>query len=118
MKTLVGSLLACLLFTVAVSCAQDEEHATLSTEPLTAEQIAIYRVVLSTYRKGSKAPLNVSNKTEPLQPSQGCTSRVKFDSTGGALTHRIDGSTTLGSAIVLVDPDRNKRRSTKMIPKT
>jgi len=58
------------LVTSTFTPAQDgSPQATLSTEPLTSDQIAVYRTVIADYLKDSNALLNVSSTTEPLDQS-------------------------------------------------
>jgi hypothetical protein len=114
MGRVIAAALACLISAGAASYAQDQPKLTLSEEPLTAEQIAIYRVVLLTYRKGSKDPLNLSDKTELLQRSEGspdlkCISGVKLTPNQAPVIHRIKSSAGLGPKLNLVDLDRQQQ---------
>ena len=55
-----------LLSLVAVSIQDDEPKPVLSQDPLTAEQIAVYRAMLAHYTKGEDVALNIANVTDPL----------------------------------------------------
>lgn len=85
----------------------------LSDEPLTAAQLAIYRVVLKDYVKDSKKVLNVANKTEPLDLShmlvdKTCTEDLKVDEHEQSVPviHQLRDAVTLNLRAILVDPDQ------------
>jgi hypothetical protein len=105
----------CLALKTA-SEGQDAPKPTLGFDPLSAEQVAIYRVVLADYRKGTKDALNLADRTEPLQRSEGssdlgCMSGIKLaDPNSAPVLHRIDRSRAFGPGLILVDPDRQQER--------
>src|SRR5215472_4244333 len=82
------SKIALLLITTAVLswCQEDSEpKPTLSNEPLTAEQVAVYSAFLKVYDYGSDTNLNVANVTDPLDLSmfemkegRGCLKGIFF----------------------------------------
>lgn len=115
MRTTVVIAFLCLALKT-LSEGQDAPKQTLGTDPLSAEQVAIYRIALADYRKGTKDALNLADKTEPLQRSEGssdlgCISGIKLaDPNSAPVMHRIDSSTALGPGLVLVDPDRQQER--------
>jgi len=105
-----------------VSKVQVEPKLAVSNEPLSAEQIAIYRVVLADYRKGTHEALNLADRTEPLQRSEGssdlgCISGItRTDPRPPSLVHRITAPSELGPKLVLVDPDRQQGEINKNDP--
>lgn len=105
--TLIVSLLMC-------GVAQDSTPKTkVSDEPLTADQIEVYRVVLREYTRGSDAALNLANRTQPLdQPELGgeCLQGIDLEPGKVAMVHRLDPSVAFGPKIVLVDPDRQQQQ--------
>jgi hypothetical protein len=115
MRTIIVIAFVCLALNT-LSEGQGEPKPTLGTGPLSAEKVAIYRIVLADYRKGTKDALNLADRTEPLQRSEGssdlgCISGIKLaDPNSAPALHRIDSSTALGPGLVLVDPDRQQER--------
>jgi hypothetical protein len=53
-----------------LSLAQTPEQPTFSKTPLATDQIAIYRVFLSSYRTGLDVPLNLSDSTEEFKADE------------------------------------------------
>ena len=83
----------------------------VSDAPLTSKQLAIYRVVLVKYLKGSGRVLNLANITEPFdEPDTACVpgldSRVAKRS--ASTVHRIASSFVAGTKITLVDSSRQQ----------
>ena len=121
MSKIVVIALACLALGTS-SDSQDEPKPTLRDEPLTAEQVAIYRVVLETYRRGNYTPLNLADRTEPLHRSEGssapgCIRGIKaIDTNAAPVVHRIASTVMLGPRLVLVDPDRLQERTNENDP--
>lgn len=80
----------------------------VSDDPLTTEQFAVYRAVLSDFLKGSDGALNLANITEPLDQSdkacfRGMDAVVIRES--ASVVHRLEPSLVTDTKIVLVDPD-------------
>jgi hypothetical protein len=78
----------------------------VSDEPLTAEQIAVYRAVLTDYLKGSDGELNVANMTEPLDASDKACFRgmeSKDLKSASAVIHRVEPLLISNTKIALVD---------------
>jgi hypothetical protein len=80
----------------------------VSYDPLTTEQFAVYRAVLSDFLKGSDGALNLANITEPLDQSdkacfRGMDAVVIRES--ASVVHRLEPSLVTDTKIVLVDPD-------------
>jgi hypothetical protein len=101
---------------------EDGPKPTLSSEPLTAEQVAVYRAVVENYLKGSDGSLNLANRTELIERSglstdHRCMNTVKQPTASATpIIHRIASSAVLGTKIVLVDPDRQQREIEKNDP--
>ena len=51
----------CLILSLCAVTQDQTPKAKISDEPLTADQIAVYRAVLKDFAKGSNSPLNVAN---------------------------------------------------------
>ena|SRR5215831_18458135 len=61
------ALLALLLLSLVAAPIQDDEpKPVLSQDPLTQEQIAVYRAMLANYTKGGDVALNIANVTDPF----------------------------------------------------
>lgn len=61
------ALLAFLLLSLVATPIQDDEpKPVLSQDPLTAEQIAVYRAMLADYTKDEDGALNIANVTDPF----------------------------------------------------
>jgi hypothetical protein len=94
---------------------QDEPKPVISKDPLTAEQIAVYRAMLETYTKGDKdSALNIANVTDPFTMNGEFTGSCPKDSNDAEpassqepqVIHRLDPAVALSSKMVLVDPDQ------------
>jgi hypothetical protein len=115
----------CVGLTLALLVARfpqstEEAPPTLSKDPLTADQIAIYRTFLENYG-GAPAPLHVANRTEALpidesdHSSEGdsddpCLKNLKKlklvnEKDVGTIVHTLDPSLAIKDRVVLVDPD-------------
>jgi len=114
----------CVVIVLCLSCllplaGQDVSKPTVSSEPLTTDQIAVYRVVLKDFRKSDQSLLNVAAETE-LQDisrfsSQQCMEGVAPEVPAG-IVHRIGDSSLLGSKIALVDRDEQQQQVDKNDP--
>jgi len=96
----------------AIAIAQDAPKPRVSNDPMTAEQIAIYRAVLENYLKGSERGLNLAKQTEPLERSgpfwdEHCTKSIALEPAppARALVHTLDPAVAPSDKVVLVDPD-------------
>ena len=104
--------------------AQDATHkAKVSSESLTKEQTAVYRVVLQDFLKDSKDKLKLSNTTKPLDetadsPSRGCpkTSSPPTPDASTSVVHRLDSAATLDPRVELVDSDRQAEEIKNLDP--
>lgn len=114
----IATTLACLTMSI-VSIGQDESKPALSSAPLTAEQLAIYRVVLKNYRKDDKSPMNLADRTDPLERQEGSSGQGCINSIKGiapTVIHRISNASALGPGVVLVDPERLREQIDKNDP--
>jgi len=95
----------------------------LSEQPLTAEQIAIYRAVLEDYTKGSDVALNLASRTVPLKISGPLSDAqclksadVEPDPSVVSMVHRLDPAVLLSLRMVLVDPNQQGKKVKKNDP--
>ena len=103
-----------VFFLFLAAPVQDEPKPVISKDPLTAEQIAVYRAMLQAYTKGNKdAALNISNVTHPLDETGkftgGCpksSGTAESKPSEPPVVHRMDSAVALNSKMVLVDPER------------
>lgn len=92
----------------------------VSTEPLTAEQVAIYRAVLLDYVKDTKQWLNLADTTGPLRLSGptaagGCDPGfvLETEPAPNLPLHQIDARVAHGISVTLVDPTEQAARIKK-----
>src|ERR1700739_4962187 len=95
--------------------------AKVSRDPLTDEQVALYRAVLDNYSNGSGTTLNVADKSETLNLSaeKECLKGIDLELGNKSLQviHRIDERVTNGKkSFVLVDADLQQRKITENDP--
>ena len=81
----------------------------VSNEPLTVEQVAIYRAVVLDYLKDSKSWINLANQTAPLHlegptASGGCNPGFDLEPNPHPVLHLIDPKVAKGMHVTLVDP--------------
>jgi hypothetical protein len=96
----------------------------LSKEPLTPEQIAVYRAVLQDYAQGGdNITLNLANKPRPLDRSgfdwsEDCVKSLELEPApkSGSLVHTFDPAVDLGVKVVLVDPEAQTQTVKKNDP--
>ncbi len=102
-----------MVFLAISVCAvsQDAPEPKISDEPLTTQQIAVYRAVLRDYLRGSDGALNLADKTEPLDPSdKACFKGIEMEGSKKTvpLIHRLEPSLVVDTKIVLVDSERQQ----------
>ena len=90
------------------------KKAQLSGNPLTKEQVAVYRAVLGDYTKEVEDSLNLDSKTEPLDRSghffdDGCAEGLELENTSVPMIHHLDRRVVTSSKIVLADGDRQQK---------
>ena len=100
-------------------CAMTQDQtpkAKISDEPLTADQIAVYRAVLKDFAKGPNSPLNLANTTEPLDDSRPMFNEACIKEVGASvpklsvpISHRLERLLMPDMHIVLVDPDHQQK---------
>jgi hypothetical protein len=113
-----------LVLFLSIALAQDEESKpVISKEPLTADQVAVYRAVLADYNKGENSGLNLANKTEPFRlndfhDDKSCLKSVniQLDATRASVVHRLSTAIALGPKMVFVDPDKQNETVKKNDP--
>ncbi|MBZ5524507.1 MAG: hypothetical protein LAP21_19890 [Acidobacteriia bacterium] len=93
-----------------------EKKIELSKDPLTAEQVQIYRVILEHYTQNSDASLNIAVKTQAfdltdsfvgLKAGEGCLKEIELANLKQTATtvHKLDARVLVGKRMVLVDPE-------------
>lgn len=105
---------ALVFATMCFAGLHGQEHAAkslISKEPLTSEQIAIYRAVLADYTQGDDSRLNIANTTEPFSMGFGveraCLKGFAIPvKSGSKIVHRVDTAVIFSSSMVLVDADK------------
>lgn len=99
--------------TLSWSIEEPAPAPALSKDPLTTEQIAIYRVFLQKYLQGNDDSLNVANTTDPLDFSfmelkegKGCLRGISLENFKQAhsIVHTVGPDVAINSKIVIVDP--------------
>jgi len=112
MRSFSTTLLLCV---TAIIRAQQPSPPKLSTNPLTKDQIAVYRAFLADYNSGSKSPLNVANITDPFDSNTDSDEKSGRDSCLRAFPHHISASEVhllpgefASAKIRLVDPTKHK----------
>jgi hypothetical protein len=110
-----------VLGSVALGICGAQDHSPkpkVSNDPLTTEQISVYRAVLENYVKDSPGSLNLAVRTEPLEQSEpffdkACVRELELESAANAIPviHTLTAAVAPSSAkIVLVDPARQQKK--------
>jgi hypothetical protein len=94
-----------------------ETKPKVSDQPLTAEQLAIYRTVLHGWMENEVSAINLSIQTVPLTADglfgyEGCDKGLELEPAAPGVVHRFRAAdlTQLGSGkISLVDPERGNK---------
>ena len=84
----------------------------VSNNPITSDQIAVYRAVLSDFLKGSDNALNLANITDPIDVTdQTCLRGMDGGviKEAASVVHRLAPELVAGTRVVLVDPDRQQK---------
>jgi hypothetical protein len=107
---LICSTLVFLSLSFSAVSQEDPPKPKVSDQPLSTDQIAVYRAVLNEYLKGSEDGLNVANLTIPLYRSEEqCFKSIKSgDANIPPVVHRLEPTLITSSKILLVDPDRQE----------
>jgi hypothetical protein len=82
-----------------------------NTNPFNADEVAIYRGILERWNSNSRSPLNVSNRTFPIDrdpPECSCLKGIELQSIANAahLFHILTRDVLAGKNIRLVDADK------------
>ena len=95
----------------------------VSDQPLTPEQVAIYRVALKDYLKDSGDALNVSSTTEPFEYSkpffhEECLGGIELEKPDAAaqVIHRLGLDVLINPKVVLVEPEQQRAKIRKNDP--
>jgi len=105
----------CLCTTLGAAQTSEKPHLNISAEALTAEQVAIYQLLLSDLLKEYEDGFNLANRTEAkrLGPSssQGCGNGIEYPPGEGpaGVVHRIDSKLVQSFKITLVDPESQQQ---------
>lgn len=114
-RTHVFITLICAL-SLHVNAQDSEPNPQLSKVPLTADQVAIYRMALEGYVKGSDGALNIANLTEPLdvrelKSGEGCLKGIRLEkSDNGRRVHQLNSAVITGPKMALVDPRKQNKQ--------
>ena len=96
----------------------------LSTSPLTADEVAIFRAVLKDYLKGSRGIMLLNNTTVRVDGSptsvRTCSDEIsaKPDPQSINVVHRIDQSVVAGLHVELADPGAQEKEIEANDPQT
>jgi hypothetical protein len=89
----------------------------VSSDPLSSEQIDVYRAVLEDYKKDDDSTLNLANITVPLDQfgsyfDKPCTKGIKLEAvkSSAQVIHRLDAGVAFGPKFLLVDPNRQEEK--------
>jgi hypothetical protein len=116
-------LLGSLTLSICAAQAQTPKPK-VSKDPLTTEQIAVYRAVLENYVKDSPGSLNLAVRTEHLEQSEPffdkvCVRELELESAANGIPviYMLTAAVAPSSAkIVLVDPARQQMKVNKNDP--
>ena len=111
------SLAFLALACACLAAAGQQGEPKVSSRPLTAEQLAVYRAVLHGWMDNEVLVVNLADKTEPVRTSgpmsdEGCAKGLDLEPVSPALLHRFRAQDLpqLGSdKIVLVDPEQQTK---------
>jgi hypothetical protein len=112
MKMPRRALWIAVLFYAVTTIAQTKPQ--LSSEPLTAEQMAVYRAFLASYDNGSGARVNLANKTVPFEPDDmdlnGCLQGLHLVSPDVAAIHALSENFLPEKGYRLVDVEEQEKQ--------
>jgi hypothetical protein len=121
MRPILATAIATLSLALVALSQEDAPKAKVSSDPLTEEQIAVYRTVLDSYSNGSNATLNVADQTETLDLSEDkdCLKGIDLDpgNTSTSVVHRLDNRVTkMKKNIVLVNGELQQKKAEENDP--
>ena len=114
MRRIVSVFVASLLLGIFV-LPRGKNKPTLSSTPLTAEEVEVYGIFLDSFVGKGKEQVNFSDKTFPftfadLDKQGPCLERIKFNNLAEAsqTIHAFEPTISVGRAIRLVDERKHK----------
>ncbi len=117
MRPICEVVIVSLALSLGAATQNEAPKPKVSNEPLTAEQVAVYRAVLEDYTKDADGALNLANKTEPLDQSglwfdRTCIKGITLEAAENTVpdVHHLDPAVALNLRIVLVDPARQEEK--------
>src|SRR6185369_3302644 len=108
-------LLICVFFALGLMAQTQKSGAKMDGATLTDEQIAVYRAVLTYYKRDNGATLNLANVTVSLRDmplrDEDCAkpSTMRGDDSS-SVAHKLPANMAAGLNIVLVDPKQQRKR--------
>jgi len=113
-------------FCAAAGQQAEDRKPSVSDQPFTTEQIAVYRAVLVSWYQGDKGSINLSIQTSPVDLSddsfdKACIKGLVLDKVQVAQVHRfrVEDSRQLGfDNLRLVDPELQAKEVHKNVPGT
>lgn len=115
MRSIIAATIAVVSLALVATPQDDAPKPRVSADPLTEEQVAVYRAVLDSYSNGSNTVLNVADKTEALDLSddKDCRKGIDFDpgNTSMSIVHRLDERVTkMKENTVLVNGELQQKK--------
>jgi len=116
----VGAFVAPVVALLPQAAKPPDTQPRISDQPLTSDQLAIYREILHGWMDDQKHPVHLSIQTVPLEKdSDDCAKKVSLEKIDPLLIHRFrkEDVEQLGSKMIeLVDPDVQRREVEKNDP--
>ena len=87
----------------------------VSKSPMDADQLAVYQAFLGSYNNGSKARVNLSKQTAPLnlaeEKREPCLTGIEFDAQSQvhSVVHEFDPQVPVQGNFRLVDPEEQRK---------
>jgi hypothetical protein len=106
-------LLTCIFLAISATAQNEPSKPKVSKDPLTKEQLQVYRSVLKNYTKDSNVELNVSNRTELLELEdhsfdKDCVKGMVLEKTDKPVVHKLSPAVLISRKMVLVDPEQQQ----------
>lgn len=114
-RRLIPTVCTVLLFLLgpplAVAQQKEAPKPRISNNPLTAEQVAVYRALLEDYHDGTNGVINLANTTVPLKNYEtACLAGSIYDTESSVpIVHQLNSAILITGRFVLVDPDRQEQ---------
>jgi hypothetical protein len=91
---LLVALLVCIDFDLPLASQSTEVQRKVVGQPLTAEQLAVYRTMLVSWYQGEKAKINLGALTDSISvtdnsPDKGCMKGLSMEAPAAGLVHQI-----------------------------